>query len=96
MSSDVIPKTKTAVTVLLHDGTSQRGHAFLGSGQRVVDALNDSRCFLPFEREDGVLVVLSKAAIHSLVPDEQALQREQPLPRWLGPRWADADYLKAG
>ncbi len=96
MSSEVIPKMKTAVTVHLQDGTSQHGHAFVGHGQRIVDALNDSRTFLPFECEDGLLVVLSKAAIHSLVPAEQAIQREEPLPRWLGPRWASADYLKAG
>ncbi|MEM8825573.1 MAG: hypothetical protein AAGD40_01420 [Pseudomonadota bacterium] len=56
-------KEKAACELVLDDGTTLTGHIFVGTGERVLDCLNDSRPFFPFLHEDGTMLLLAKSTI---------------------------------
>lgn len=56
-------KEKSAVELVLTDGTVVAGHMFVGLGERVLDCLNDSRPFVPFLQEDGTMLLIAKATV---------------------------------
>ncbi|MGH6719010.1 MAG: hypothetical protein ACREER_06795 [Alphaproteobacteria bacterium] len=61
-------KIKTEVEIVFLDGSSVSGMTFLTLDQRIVDAFNDERSFLPFEASDGSLMVIRKDAVRYLKP----------------------------
>lgn len=82
--TSVKPKLKSEVELIFEDGSSIKGAFFLTPDQRVVDALNDERAFVPFEDTDGVLLVVRKDAVRYLKPKSQTVQRRDEAPRYIG------------
>lgn len=71
-SSDVVrPKTKIRVEVHRDDGTVMEGHVFVAGHERVLDLLNNKEPFLPFETEDGRYVMINKAMISLIWPQDK-------------------------
>ena len=64
-------KVKTEVELALNDGTTLKGKFFTSPNERLLDTLNDSRPFLPFEDGDGSLSVLNKTMIVRIRPIDQ-------------------------
>ena len=83
-SNQLMQKTKTAVELTLTDGTVMRGNFFLSAQQRVLEALNDERKFIPFEDSDDIVTVLNKRIIASIKPVDQVVEHAQPLPVKIG------------
>lgn len=81
---NVKPKLKSEVELIFEDGSSMKGAFFLTPDQRIVDALNDDRNFLPFEDSDGTLLVVRKHSVRYLKPKSQQLQRREQAPRYIG------------
>jgi hypothetical protein len=61
-------RNKYAVEVELDDGRVQTLFVFVTPAARVVDMLNDERRFLPFETNNGSVVIYNKRAIRRLSP----------------------------
>lgn len=61
-------RNKYAVEVELDDGRVQILFVFVTPAARVVDMLNDERQFMPFETNDGNVVIYRKSAIRRLSP----------------------------
>lgn len=83
-SNLVKQKLMAEVEVTTTDGTVLRGNFFLNPQERIVDMLNDDRQFVPFSNEDGVVTVVAKAAIHSIRPVQQKIEKFQEAPRRIG------------
>ncbi len=66
------------------DGLILRGKFFLSHQEPIVDMLNDDRRFLPFSNEDGIVTVVSKAAINSICPAQQRIEPLKETPRHIG------------
>ena len=64
-------KVGTEVELTLNDGTTLRGKLFTSPNERLLDTLNDSRPFLPFEDGDGALSMLNKTMIMHIRPIDQ-------------------------
>ena len=64
-----VDKDQRLVRVRLIDGTEVKGKIFKVQGDRVVDLLNDSRQFIPFEDDETSIIVLNKAAILGIYDD---------------------------
>ena len=73
-------KDKAEVEVQLDDGKVLKGSFFLSPHQRILDALNDERAFLPFEDSEGTMVVIRKARISHIIPVKQKPERTKPIP----------------
>jgi hypothetical protein len=82
--TSVKPKLKSEVELVFKDGSSIRGAFFLTPDQRIVDALNDERSFVPFEDSDGELIVVRKDAVRYLKPKSQTIGRRDEAPRYIG------------
>ncbi len=65
-----VQKDLTEVIVRLANGKTMRGYFFLGAGERVVDALNDDRKFLPFMDAKEEIRLLNKARIDEVEPHD--------------------------
>ncbi|SLN32020.1 J domain-containing protein [Oceanibacterium hippocampi] len=63
---------KVECQVVLADGRSFDGHFFAGAQQRLSDVLNDQRPFLPFATSAGETLLIAKAAIATVTPQESA------------------------
>jgi len=61
-------RNKYAVEVELDDGRVLILFVFVTPAARVVDMLNDERQFMPFETNDGNVVIYRKSAIRRLSP----------------------------
>ncbi len=59
-------RNKYAVEVELDDGKVQTLFVFVAPDMRVIDMLNDERMFIPFETNDGTIVIYKKHAIKRL------------------------------
>ena len=59
-------RNKYAVEVELEDGKLLTLFVFVAPGIRVIDMLNDERMFIPFETNDGTIVIYKKNAIKRL------------------------------
>ena len=71
-SSDVVrPKTKIRVEMHRDDGSVMEGHVFVAGHERVLDLLNNKEPFLPFETEDGRYVMINKAVISLIWPQDK-------------------------
>lgn len=57
------------------------GYVFVGGQERVLDLLNSKDPFMPFEHEDGRLVMINKQAIAYAWPDDK--------------QWMDDSYTPA-
>jgi len=57
------------------------GFVFVGGQERVLDLLNNTERFLPFEHEDGRFVMINKQAIAYAWPDDG---------KWMGDSYASA------
>jgi hypothetical protein len=64
-----VDRVSRLVRVRLMDGTEVKGRIFLRQGDRVVDLLNDTRIFIPFEDEETSIIVLNKTAIAGIFDD---------------------------
>ncbi|MDH5437075.1 MAG: hypothetical protein OEX83_09975 [Gammaproteobacteria bacterium] len=64
-------KNKTEVEITFLNGSSMRGNFFSAVTQRVVDLLNDTREFIPFEDIGGNIRLIRKANIRDVQPSEQ-------------------------
>jgi hypothetical protein len=82
--TSVKPKLKSEVELVFEDGSSVRGVFFLTPDQRIVDALNDERTFVPFEDSDGILLVVRKDAVRYIKPKSQQVQRRDEAPLYIG------------
>lgn len=81
-ASNVIrPKTKIRVELQKDDGSTMDGFVFVGGQERVLDLLNNSDPFLPFQHEDGRYVMINKQAIAYAWPDDV---------QWMGETYASA------
>lgn len=70
-SKEVIrPKTKIRVELQKEDGSQMIGHVFVGGQERVLDLLNGTERFIPFEHEDGRYVMINKEAIAYVWPED--------------------------
>ena len=83
-SNLVKQKLMAEVEVTMSDGSTMIGNFFLNPQERIVDMLNDDRQFLPFANEDGTVTVIAKAAIHSIRPAQQTVDKLQEAPRRIG------------
>ncbi|WP_439817039.1 DUF6812 domain-containing protein [Zavarzinia sp. CC-PAN008] len=63
-----VVKDKTDVEVHFTDGTSMRGNFFVEPEQRVIDMLNDSRAFIPFQDMSGAIRLINKTLITNVKP----------------------------
>ena len=61
-------RNKYAVEVELDDGRVQILFVFVTPAARVIDVLNDERQFIPFETNDGAILIYRKSAIRRLSP----------------------------
>ncbi len=73
-------KVKAEVELTLNDGTLLAGNIFISPTERILDTLNDSRAFLPFERSDGLVTVLSKSIITHITLIERRTGQAQSMP----------------
>jgi hypothetical protein len=64
-----IDKTPRLVRVKMLDGSEVKGRIFLKQSDRVVDLLNDTRNFIPFENEETAIIVINKEAILGVYDD---------------------------
>jgi hypothetical protein len=77
-------KFKTEVEIVFLDGTSVTGMSFLAPDQRIVDAFNDGRAFIPFEASDGSLMMIRKEAIRYIRPKDATTQQAENAPLYFG------------
>ncbi len=80
-NANIKPKIKAEVKLGLSDGTTLRGNLFISPSERIIDTLNDSRGYLPFERSDGLVRVLSKSIITSITLIEPELEKAPSKPK---------------
>lgn len=72
--TQVKPKLKQEVEIFLQGGETLTGNIFITPDQRVIDALNDERMFLPFQDSQGTLYMVNKNTVRFIRPSMQ----EQP------------------
>ena len=72
-------KIKAEVELGLNDGTTLTGNLFISPSERILDTLNDSRGYLPFEDSDGMVRVLSKSIITHITLIEPELEKAQSM-----------------
>jgi len=83
--TQVKPKLKQEVEIALHGGETLAGNIFITPDQRVVDALNDERMFLPFQDTAGTLYMVNKQAVRFIKPAAQEQPaRTQQAPQFIG------------
>ncbi len=71
-----VPRIKIRVDLFTFDGEVYEGYIFLSPDMRPLDALNAFTAFMPFEKLDGELEIISKRAIKRLTPyDKPAYKR---------------------
>ena len=63
-----IRKAKVSVQLQMTDGVTMKGNVFINIDSRVLDLVNDSATFVPFEAEDGRIHLLNKFEILRLTP----------------------------
>ncbi len=63
-----IRKAKVSVQLQMTDGVTMKGNVFINIDSRVLDLINDSPTFVPFEAEDGSIHLLNKFEILRLTP----------------------------
>ncbi|MBT3927809.1 MAG: hypothetical protein HOM52_07595 [Rhodospirillaceae bacterium] len=63
-----IRKAKVSVQLQMTDGVTMKGNVFINIDSRVLDLVNDSATFVPFEAEDGSIHLLNKFEILRLTP----------------------------
>ncbi len=75
-----VERKSRLVRVRLMDGTEIKGRIFTRQGDRVIDLLNDTREFIPFENDETSIIVLNKAAIMGIYDDldQETGFRQQP------------------
>ncbi len=71
MHSQWQPRSRVAVTLYLVNGAVLQGLIFAPSDMRVSDIINSNRPFLPFINEDGRFLLIAKASLLQLVPDDE-------------------------
>ncbi len=79
--ANIKPTIKAEVELTLNDGTILTGNIFISPAERILDTLNDSRGYLPFEGSDGMVRVLSKSIITSITLIEPGLESAQSMPQ---------------
>lgn len=63
-----IRKAKVTVQLQMSDGVTMKGNVFINIDSRVLDLMNDTSAFLPFEAEDGSIHLVNKFEILRLTP----------------------------
>ncbi len=70
-SSELIrPKSKVAVELHKDDGSVLDGFVYVGGQERILDLLNNHERFVPFELNDGTMIMVNKNAIVLVMPDD--------------------------
>src|SRR5476651_606478 len=67
VNSRKLQKTSVLIEIFLADGPMIHGRLFMTPQERLIDALNDDRAFLPVETMDGTFLALAKTAIKQVV-----------------------------
>src|SRR6185295_6275771 len=62
-----IHKNSILIEIHLAGGAKMQGKIFVTPQERLIDALNDSRTFLPVETMDGTVVAVAKTEIKQVV-----------------------------
>lgn len=52
----------------MSDGITMKGSVFINIDSRVLDLVNDTPTFIPFEAEDGSIHLINKSEILRLTP----------------------------
>lgn len=79
-------KIPIKVKVTLSSGESFEGTMFLAYEERVLETLNDSRCFVPVVTVENRVRAVNKSEIIYVEPLEEIQNGpNKPLPTWLGP-----------
>jgi hypothetical protein len=63
-----IRKAKVTVQLQMSDGITMKGSVFINIDSRVLDLVNDTPTFIPFEAEDGSIHLINKFEILRLTP----------------------------
>lgn len=71
-----VRKKRIQIEVILSDASGMRGAFFVRPGERIIDVLNDSRKFVPFEDSNGSVHILSKDNIVRVRPLDAVKQKE--------------------
>ena len=66
-NSRKLQKIPVLVEIILSDDSKIHGRLFLSPQERLIDALNDNRSFLPIETMDGSVLALAKTGIKHVV-----------------------------
>jgi hypothetical protein len=61
-----IKKARYPVTLKLNDGETVEGFVYMQVDERLVDMMNDSRSFVPFEDEAREMFVINKTSISKI------------------------------
>jgi len=83
-SDNVIQRVKIEVDLTLSDERQFKGFVFISPQQRLVDLLNDTRAFIPFQLEDETVMIISKTQIGTMIPAQQDSdkEREEQITKW--------------
>jgi hypothetical protein len=87
-SADVIrAKDRIRVYLVKEDGENVEGFLFAGGQERILDVMNREEPFVPFELNDGEILILNKKEIASVKPfDKERMNGAggQAMPTYLG------------
>ncbi len=70
-----VPRARVRVDLFTFDGEVYEGYIFLSPDMRPLDALNSLKAFVPFEKLDGEIEIISKRAIKRLIPYDKPAHR---------------------
>lgn len=72
-------KEKVAVELRMSDGSDVVGFMFATTSERVLDVMNGPMPYIPFECENGELMIVSKATIVRVRPkDNEHMRGSKP------------------
>ena len=86
-SSDVIrPKTKVSVLLKWNNGSNLEGYVYVSGQERILDLVNDGKLFLPFETNEGKVLLINKNTIDVIEPfDEERMASSHSAPPIMQP-----------
>ena len=76
-SDQAANRDKVEVDLVLTDGTELRGSFFTTPQERLADTMNDSRCYLPFQFDDGTVKLINKNLIGTVTPLQQDPEKQR-------------------
>ena len=86
-SRDVIgPKSKIPIRLKCNDGSELVGYVHVCGQERILDLVNDSRPFLPFETNEGKILLINKSMVGVIEPfDKERMTSSDSAPPTMQP-----------